>query len=290
MASPQAKLMPGGGGAGGARDGALVTAHYLCVEPALHLPALRQLALACAATPAKLPVARALALALHRAQAALASSAAALGGAVVGSAEVSSAEVSSVSVGSTSVAAVVGSAPATVVDSAVVGDVPASTGDVVSAVVRAVVVTAVPPGAAVVTSVSAAVDALDSLWNAAAPSAAPSGHATRGADLSDGVEAVAVPWLNATGDGAQPPPMLYLRSCIAGDAHAVAEVVRKPAKRCNHGDGWHVGAPSGPRIECNPWCSMRRLRDPCSWINISTLHDLPLALHSPSVGLPVAFC
>jgi len=48
--------------------------------------------------------------------------------------------------------------------------------------------------------------------------------------------------------------MLYLRSCIAGDAHAVAEVVRKPAKRCNHGDGWHVGAPSGPRIECNPWC------------------------------------
>ena len=76
---------------------------------------------------------------------------------------------------------------------------------------------------------------------------------TSGEDLSEGVERVPVPWRNTTGDGEVPPPLVYLRSCISGDAYAVTDRIRKLAKRCR-GDGQHFGAPYGPRIECHPWC------------------------------------
>ena len=54
---------------------------------------------------------------------------------------------------------------------------------------------------------------------------------TFGDDLSDGVETLPVPWRNSLGDGAVPPPFVYLRHCIAGDSAAVVELVDRPAKR-----------------------------------------------------------
>ena len=102
-------------------------------------------------------------------------------------------------------------------------------------------------------------EVLAALWNdAAPPGALGSPVATRGDDISDGAEALPVPWENSTGDGAQPPKFLYLRQCIAGDAHATVELVRKPAKRCRGGEGQgqHGGAPQGPQTECSPWCPL----------------------------------
>ena len=73
-----------------------------------------------------------------------------------------------------------------------------------------------------------------------------------GADLSEGVEAMPVAWSN-TVDAALPPPILYLRRPVTADARAAADIIRKPPKRCK-GDGLHMGAPDGMRIECNHLC------------------------------------
>lgn len=63
-----------------------------------------------------------------------------------------------------------------------------------------------------------------------------------------------VPWRNSLGDGALPPPIIYLRSCIAGDSAAVVQWVGKAARPCR-ADGQHAGAPDGARIGCNAWCA-----------------------------------
>jgi hypothetical protein len=74
------------------------------------------------------------------------------------------------------------------------------------------------------------------------------------ADLSEGAEALPVPWVNATGDGALPNSFVYSRHCINADA---AEAwARKPPRPCT-GGGRHVGAPDGFRIECTAACRPR---------------------------------
>ena len=73
-----------------------------------------------------------------------------------------------------------------------------------------------------------------------------------GDDLSDGVERTPVAWRNSV-DDAVPPPILYLRRCVPGDALATPQSVRRPPKRCR-GDGMHTGAPDGMRVECNYLC------------------------------------
>ena len=76
---------------------------------------------------------------------------------------------------------------------------------------------------------------------------------TYGDDVSDGVEARPVPWRNSLGDGALPPPVVYLQHCLAGDSEAVVAWVSKAAKPCR-GDGLHSRAPQGATIRCSAWC------------------------------------
>ena len=64
-------------------------------------------------------------------------------------------------------------------------------------------------------------------------------------------EAAPVGWSNSLGDGAIPPPFLYLRHCVMADV--TCDWAAKPAKRCG-GDGQHAGAPDGIRVGCNALC------------------------------------
>ena len=75
-----------------------------------------------------------------------------------------------------------------------------------------------------------------------------------GRDLSGGVEAVPVAWRNDV-DDATPPPFVYLKRCVPGDAAGAAEALRRPPKPCR-GDGQHTGAPDGKHIECNYLCGL----------------------------------
>jgi hypothetical protein len=76
---------------------------------------------------------------------------------------------------------------------------------------------------------------------------------TYGDDVSDGVEARPVPWRNSLGDGALPPPVVYIKHCLAGDSEAVVSWVGKAPKPCR-GDGLHFTAPQGATIRCSAWC------------------------------------